>query len=268
MGESMREGNKCYQKLKIEFHRTYLMMALGFVLTGHFLNLIVFTSLILIHELGHYIIAKLNHFSVEKIIIYPYGGMTKLHSMINRDINEELLVATAGIIWQYFFYLFIYFGYTKGFVREYTYNLYTLYNHQMIFFNLLPVYPLDGSKIINLLLEKYIPYHTANNITILISMITLLLLIILNTYQYNYSNLMIFFLLSIYLYQFYRKRKYFYHKFLLERYLYKIEYSKTKVISHIYDMYKNKSHLFRYENRYIKEKDVLSNLFQKEIPKK
>ena len=72
-------------------------MALGFVLTGHFLNLIIFTSLILVHELGHYTVAKLNHFSVTNIIIYPYGGMTKLNHIINRDINEELLIARYAV---------------------------------------------------------------------------------------------------------------------------------------------------------------------------
>ena len=176
----MRKGNKTNQKLKIQFHRTFLIMALGFCLTGHYLNLIVFTSLILIHELGHYITAKINNFQVEKIIIYPYGGMTKLKNKINQDINKELLVATNGIIWQYIFYLFIILLHTKGIIRNYTYNLYTLYNNQIIFFNLLPVYPLDGSKIINLLLEKFFSYNLSNKITIIISVLTLVILIILN----------------------------------------------------------------------------------------
>ena len=261
MGESMRERND--QKLKIEFHRTYLIMALGFILTGYYLNLIVFTSLILIHELGHYTIARLYHFPVVKIVIYPYGGMTKLNSMINRDINEELLIATAGVICQYIFYLFIKILFFQGMIREYTYHLYTIYNNQMIFFNLLPIYPLDGSKIINLLLEKYFPFYLSNQITIIFSFLFLLLLVILNLYQYNYSNIMIFFLLLTYLYQFYQKRKYLYQRFLLERYLYSISYPKTKKISKIKKMYKNKSHLVYYHHHYLKEKEYLSILFKK-----
>ena len=98
--------------IKIEFHRTFLVMALGFVLTGHYLNLIVFTSLIVVHELGHYLIARINHFKVDKIIIYPYGGLTKINDLLNRDICEELLIATAGIIFQYLFYLGIKYLYS------------------------------------------------------------------------------------------------------------------------------------------------------------
>ena len=45
-------------------------MALGFVISGYITNLLIFTSLILVHEMGHYIMAKVNGFDVIKIIIY------------------------------------------------------------------------------------------------------------------------------------------------------------------------------------------------------
>ena len=45
---------------KIEFHYTYIIMAFGLVITGHFVNLIIFTSLIIIHEMGHIIISKIS----------------------------------------------------------------------------------------------------------------------------------------------------------------------------------------------------------------
>ena len=84
--------------MKIEFHYTYIIIALGFILTGYFHNLIIFTSIILIHELGHYTIAKINKLNVEKIIIYPYGGLVKMNNLVNTSINKELQVAISGII--------------------------------------------------------------------------------------------------------------------------------------------------------------------------
>lgn len=257
----MRKRQYGSEKLKIEFHRTYLIMALGFVLTGYYLNLIVFTSLILVHELGHYFMARINYFHVTKIVIYPYGGMTKIHDMINRDICEELLIATSGVIMQYLFYLLIGFCYRKGIIREYTYELYTLYNNQMIFFNLLPIYPLDGAKILNLILDKYFPYDRANVMTIVISVMVIGVIVGLSFYQSSYSNLMVMGLLLTYLYDFFRKRKYLYQRFLLERYLYDIEYPKIKVIDNVQKMYKNKSHLIVLNHRYLREKEILSRLF-------
>lgn len=259
----MRKRKSSSKKLKIEFHRTYLVMALGFVLTGYYLNLIVFTSLILVHEMGHYLMAMINHFHVTKIIIYPYGGMTKIEDMINRDICEELLIATSGVIIQYFFYLIMVYCYHKGFIREYTYNLYTLYSNQMIFFNLLPIYPLDGSKILNLILDRYLPYYRANSLTIVISFFIIIIIIFSSIYQHSYSNIMIMGLLFTYLWKFYQRRKYLYQRFLLERYLYNIEYPKVKIIKDIRRMYKNRSHLIFRNNLYQKEKEILSILFGK-----
>ena len=259
----MRKRQYGHQSLKIEFHRTYLIMALGFILTGHYLNLIVFTSLILIHELGHYLMARIMKFNVEKIIIYPYGGLTKISDMINRDISEELLIATFGVIMQYLFYLLIKLSYTQGIIREYTYNLYTIYSNQMIFFNLLPIYPLDGSKILNLILDKYLPYYKSNLVTVLISLITILTIILTSIYKSSYSNIMVMTLLLTYLYKFYSKRKYLYNRFLLERYLYDIEYPSIKVINNIKGMFKNRTHLININNTYIKEERYLSTLFKK-----
>lgn len=259
----MRKREYGSKKLKIEFHRTYLVVALSFVLTGYYLNLIVFTSLILIHEMGHYLCARILNFRVDKVIIYPYGGMTKISDFINRDICEELLIATAGVIVQYLFYLVIVLLYKYGIVREYTYNLYALYNNQIIFFNLLPIYPLDGGKIINLILNKYLSYYRANIATIVVSLLMILLIIYLSIYRCSYSNIMVMGLLLTYLYKFFSMRKYLYHKFLLERYLYGIEYPKLKIINNIKEMFRNKSHLFRINNGYLKEKDVLSDFFKK-----
>lgn len=259
----MRKRKYVSKRLKIEFHNTYLIMALGFILTGHYLNLIVFTSLILVHELGHYFMAKIYKFNVVKIIIYPYGGNTKIEDIINRDICEELLIATFGVIFQYLFYLIIFYCYKNFYIREYTFLLYKYYNSQIIFFNLLPIYPLDGGKILNLILSKYFSYYKSNILTIIISIMVIFFVVIFSIYQCNYSNLMIMFLLFTYLYKFYKKRKHLYYKFLLERYLYLIEYPKIKVINNIKKMYKNKTHFIFNNNNYLNERNVLNRLFMK-----
>ena len=133
----------------------------------------------------------------------------------------------------------------------------------MIFFNLLPIYPLDGSKILNLILDKYLPYYKSNLVTVLISLITILTIILTSIYKSSYSNIMVMTLLLTYLYKFYSKRKYLYNRFLLERYLYDIEYPSIKVINNIKGMFKNRTHLININNTYIKEKRYLSTLFKK-----
>ena len=77
----MRERSNQNSHL-IKVHPSFYIVALGFVLTGYYLNLLIFTSLIIIHELGHFIAAKLCLAKVKKIMIYPELDQT----LTSRDI--------------------------------------------------------------------------------------------------------------------------------------------------------------------------------------
>ena len=170
----------------IKVHPSFYIVALGFVLTGYYLNLLIFTSLIIIHELGHFIAAKLCLAKVKKIMIYPYGGKTILEDYINRDIHQEIFIASSGVILQFIYYLFFCFLHQKYFIRTYTINLFTLYNSQIIFFNLLPIYPLDGGKILLLIIEAIRRKPLNEKTEINIQLIGFSLLIALSLYvTYN-----------------------------------------------------------------------------------
>ena len=75
---------------KMDFHYTYIIMAFGLVLTGHFINLIAFTSLIIIHEFGHVITATIYKYRIKKITIYPYGGITEFDTLVNTKIESDV----------------------------------------------------------------------------------------------------------------------------------------------------------------------------------
>ena len=248
---------------KIEFHYTFLIIALGLVLTGHFSNLIVFTSLIIIHEFGHTITALLFKYKIKKIIIYPYGGLTKLETIVNTNINKDLLVVTSGVIIQSLFFLLIYLLYIDGIVREYVYNLYLLYHKSMLIFNLLPIIPLDGFKIVNLILSKYLNFNLTNNISVVISLLGLVIFIFSGLYEKNYSIIIIIGILMNNIYKFYEQIAFICNRFLLERYLYNFTYKNKVIIKNYNKMYKNKSHFFFHNGKIITEKNFLTYIFGK-----
>ena len=247
---------------KIEFHYTYIIIAISFILTGYFPNLIIFTSIIIIHELGHYIIAKKNNLNPQKIIIYPFGGITKLNHLINTSIFKELEVAISGIIFQSIYYVLILILYKNNLLREYIYNIYKNYHYSIFLFNILPIYPLDGSKILNLLLSKYIPYKLVNKLTIIISIITIFLLSVINYYKFNYTTILILTIIIDNIIKYKKEINYLFNKFLLERYLYKITLHKTKKINKIDNMYREKYHIIKENNTYLTEKQVLKRRFK------
>ncbi len=253
--------------MKLEFHYTYILISLGFILTGYFSNLIIFTSIIIIHELGHYIVAKINKLNVEKIVIYPYGGLVKMNNLINTKIIKELEVAISGIFFQLIYYFFIYILYKQGLIREYIFNLFTMYNKNILIFNLLPIHPLDGSKILNLLLSKIFPYKFANKLNIFISVITVIIIFLTNYYSFNYTTILIISIIIDNIIKYSKELNYMFNKFLLERYLYKINYKKIKKVSKIDNMYKDKIHVIKENNVYITEKQALKHRFARKNTK-
>ena len=65
------------------------------------------------------------------------------------------------------------------------------------------------------------------------------------------------------IYKFYNDISYIYNRFLLERYLYNINYTNKKIIDNENKMFKNKSHLFIRNGKIIVEKDFLAIFFNK-----
>lgn len=249
--------------MKVEFHYTYLLIALSFILTGYFSNILVFTSIILIHELGHYTTSKLYKLNPDKIIIYPYGGITKLNIPINTNINKELHIAISGVIFQSIYYLIIFFLYKNNFIREYIFNEFTTYHYSILIFNLLPIHPLDGSKILNLFLLKFFPYKLTLKLNIYISIITLIIITIINYYQFNYTTILIISIIIDNIIKYYKDINYLFNRFLLERYLHSYQYNKTKKITKIDNMYKQKRHIIKEKDKYLTEKQLLKQRFDK-----
>jgi len=248
--------------MKIEFHFTYIIIAISFILTGYFSNLIIFTTIIIFHEIGHYIIAKINNLNPKKIIIYPFGGITILNNLINTKITKELMVASSGILFQTIYYLIILYLFKNNIIRPYVFNFFTKYHYAILLFNILPIHPLDGSKILTLLLSKIIPYKLTNKLNIIISIITGIIILYLNYYKFNYTTILIITIIIDNLIKYYQNINYYFNKFLLERYLYNIPLNKTIKISKITNMYKEKYHIIKENNMYLTEKQYLNNRFK------
>lgn len=243
-------------KIKISTF-TYIFLLLS-LLSGYFTYIFILILFIIIHELGHLIIASFLNFKIDKVIIYPFGGITKFDNLLNTPIYKEFLVCIFGPITQIIFYILLYYIYIIGFISNNTFESITIINYSLLSFNLLPILPLDGSKILNLILEKFFSYKLSNKIVIITSIIMIVFVCLLNQ-KIFYIVITLLLLKSIYkeiiLY------KYQFNKFLLERYLYNFNFKKTKIINNINNVKRECNHIFKYKNKYIKEKDYLRKMF-------
>lgn len=189
---------------------------------------------------------------INKIIILPFGGLTKYNEIINRPLIEEFLVAMSGITMQIIFYKFI---------HDYIdYKLFNFINYFIIIFNLLPIYPLDGSKILNVFFNLITTFKNSILLTVIISYITIIILSLL-LFNTNKLLFMMFIFLFIEVNKYYKEKDLLFNKFLLERYLKEFKFKKEKVINNVDKMKKDYRHLFYIDNKYMTENTFLKKMF-------
>ena len=238
--------------MKIKIHPLFLIFNIIFILIGRFKFIIFFTLLILIHEIGHIIMSLLFKWNISKIIILPFGGLIKYDELINKPLKEEFLISINGVIFQYIFFLFL-----KNII---CYRYFSFINYFIIIFNLLPIYPLDGSKILNVFFNIITTFKKSILLTLVVSYITI---IILSLILFDINRLSIF---IIYFFfkettRLYNEKEVIFNRFLLERNLYEFKFKFKKTIKKVDDMKKNYKHLFKINNKYVTEKYYLKKMF-------
>lgn len=136
------------------------------------------------------------------------------------------------------------------------------YHYGILIFNLLPIYPLDGGKLLNILLSLFFPFKRSIKITIYLSYITIFSLVIIN-YPNIYLNLIIMLIfLILTLQKEYKKIDQLYNKFLLERYLNHYHFSKSKIITNKDNFYRNRRHLIKEKGQYYLEDEYLAKKYK------
>ena len=151
---------------------------------GYFNYLVIIIFILFFHDVGHIFIIKILKYKINKIEIYPFGGIIKTNIGLNSKSRDIFLISIAGIIMQLVLFLISYILFKLGFISLLSYNIFNKYNLLILLFNLLPIYPLDGSKMLSSLLEYFLSFK----LTILLSyLISLIFIVILIFYNYIYS---------------------------------------------------------------------------------
>lgn len=104
------------------------------------------------------------HFQIQKIEILPFGAYLSLKDFYFQSIWKEMCVVLAGPCSHIFIYLGIHL------LSDSLYQDYLLTMNMFIFaFNLLPIYPLDGGRVLGLLLQCVMDLKKAMLTTLKIS---------------------------------------------------------------------------------------------------
>lgn len=230
-------------KVKVNY-LTYIYVLL-FLFSGYKKNLTYIFIVFIVHEFGHLFFCKLFNIKIQSIEIYPFGGIIKIDNLINFSILKKFLISSGGLIFQLLLL----------FIQN---NTLFYYNKLIFCLNILPILPLDGSKVLQNILFNFFSYYKSVLISYIASVITLIIIIF---YSNNYFLLIFslsFLIKDIYNFSF------IFNKFLLERYMYDFHFKKSKYYKHVNlkKLQINKLGYF-YEYTWKNEKYFLSKIFDK-----
>lgn len=247
---------------KFKINSLCYFIFLSFLLTGFIKNILLIFLIVVVHEMGHLFFLKWFHYEVVKVEIFPFGGITTTEKMINSPINKDLIIYFGGMFFQIMLYFLFTFLYKNGSILENTYTIFNYYNKTILFFNLLPIRPLDGGEIFLLFIQKFISYIKSLQVSSYTSIFFLLLFILYNI-KSNLNQMIVISFLIYKILEFYKKKDYFKNKFLLERYLYTIPYKKIEhnEVENIEVLKKETLHFFKTGEKYKHEKEILKRVF-------
>lgn len=245
-----------FLKVSIEIHPLFYLFMILSVMTGYMKDFFFIMLLILIHECGHLGMALFYHWNVECVKLLPLGGLTIFKEDINRPLKEELMIVLAGPSIQILFYLLV-----CNIISD---PVFGHYHTLTLLFNLLPIVPLDGSKIINILMNYRYPFLKSYRLMLWLSIIMMLLLVVLLWYfPFNMMFILIIVFLGIEVIRSFKKQYYIFNRFLLERYQKRYFFHKRRVVRNGFEreMKRDYYHIFYQKQNCYSERQILAKRF-------
>lgn len=146
--------------VRISLHPFFVIIMMTSLLTGHFIELITLFAIVFIHECGHAAAAALFGCRVRSIQMLPFGGVAVIEDGGKLTAYREIVIALAGplqnVLMVGVVVLIRQFQLGDPVFLDYIINA----NMLIALFNLLPVLPLDGGKVVQAIVSLWAPYYT------------------------------------------------------------------------------------------------------------
>lgn len=123
---------------------------------------------VVLHELGHAMMARLFGVRTHDITLYPIGGIARLERMPRGSLAESAIalagpavnvVIAAGLV-----VLQVTVGWMLGDFSSLIVQTLIYANVALVLFNLLPVFPMDGGRVLRAVLSRFVPFVQATTI--------------------------------------------------------------------------------------------------------
>ena len=141
---------------------------------------------IFLHEISHIVVAKRNGCKFNNFKIHIYGTNAEFINIDELSKREKIEIYLAGqcmnLVIAFIFFL------VGLIINNSIIDKIININLSLLFFNILPAYPLDGSRILEIILSEKILYKKVNDIISKISYIIAMFLITITLIVFIYSK--------------------------------------------------------------------------------
>ena len=204
--------------------------------------------------MGHFLCAKFFHVETKKIILYPLGGISQFFMDFSIYPYREILILLMGPFFQCIAYFILkQIFYDKELIRFFHYGI--------LFFNLLPIYPLDGGKLLNVVFNFFLCFRFSFRLSILVSYMVIILFLFVHT-SFSINMVLTYIVLLFLVRREELKKGVYYHKFLLERFLKNYSYSKKSFVRSERYFYRYRENKVIFYGKLCSEKEYLKKFFK------
>lgn len=193
--------------MQIKVDLKIFIAILIFLLTEQLNIYIVFMLFAIIHELGHVLTGIILEFKPKNIEVLPIGisacfymqcdDYNKKINYANRFVLKKVIISCAGPITNFIIAIIFYFFDFSIFNISREFIIYT--NLIIGIFNLIPIYPLDGGRIIKNILHIKIGLKESYKYTKIIANLSIIILTIFSSMAILYLKNISIVLILIYL---------------------------------------------------------------------
>ena len=122
-----------------------------------------------LHEAAHWLAAMLVHCPVRRVRIYPFGLCAQIDEISYVSVGSALFILAAGPCMHLLFPFLLQAMASCSLISVSFAGYLMEINRAMLLFNLLPVVPLDGGRIMQTLFHLWLPYAKAQRLGVLCS---------------------------------------------------------------------------------------------------
>ncbi|GEM03799.1 hypothetical protein HMI01_07870 [Halolactibacillus miurensis] len=154
---------------------SWLLFVIVVILTGQLTNYLVLLVIMCWHECGHFLTALYFKWPIKELRLFMFGCVMETDAFLMRPLKEQWLVVLAGPLQHvaiFFACLFLKQSAQPMTVIDFAMRA----NVTLVCFNLLPIWPLDGGKIIYLLCNLRLPFKKSYHLTLMLSILNIFIL--------------------------------------------------------------------------------------------